>query len=110
MEEENDMSLKETNLKRLDDNDVKKKAVKLVVAHLKKKVDKEYMGIEYLVAWLNEMEALMMEEEFNLKEYHRMRKQLNEVIESTLDGEMRTKLRNSWQSFGKALDKKAEPY
>jgi hypothetical protein len=106
------MSLKESkNLeKRLDDNDVKKKAVKLVVAHLKKKVSKEYMGIEYLADWLVEMEALLKADEFNIKEYHRMRRQLNSVIESTLDEEMRTKLRNSWHSFGKALDKKAEPY
>lgn len=109
MKEEIMMSM-ETNAKRLDDNDVKRKAVKLVVAHLRKKVDKEYMGIEYLAAWLDEMEALMLDEDFNLREYHRMRKQLNEVIESTLDADMRTKLRNSWHSFGKALDKKAEPY
>ena len=106
------MSLRESKdvVKHLDDNDVKKKAIKLVLAHLKKKVSKEYMGIEYLVEWLDEMEALFGEEEFNLKEYHRMRKQLNSVIESTLDEEMRTKLRNSWHSFGKALDKKAELY
>jgi hypothetical protein len=99
------------NLERhLDDNEVKRKAIKLVIAHLRKKVSKEYMGIEYLVDWLEEMEALLKDEEFNIKEYHRMRKQLNSVIESTLDEEMRTKLRNSWHSFGKALDKKAEPY
>lgn len=106
------MSLNEAkNLeKRIDDNDVKKKAIKLVIAHLKKKVSKEYMGIEYLAEWLEEMEALLRDDEFIIREYHRMRKQLNSVIESTLDEEMRTKLRNSWHSFGKALDKKSEPY
>lgn len=106
------MSLNEyKNLeKRIDDNGVKKKAIKLIIAHLKKKVSKKYMGIEYLVEWLEEMDALLRDEEFNIKEYHRMRKQLNSVIESTLDEEMRTKIRNSWHSFGKALDKKAEPY
>lgn len=96
--------------KQLDDNEVKKKAVKLVVAHLKRKVSKEYMGIEYLAAWLEEMEELLKSDEFDIKEYHRMRRQLHSVIESTLDEEMRTKLRNSWYSLGKALEKKAEPY
>lgn len=106
------MSLKESkNLeKRLDDNEVKKKAIKLVIAHLKRKVSKEYMGIEYLIDWLEEMDELLKAEEFDIKEYHRMRRQLNSVIESTLDEEMRIKLRNSWHSFGKALEKKAEPY
>jgi len=56
------------------------------------------------------MEELLKAEEFDIKEYHRMRRQLNSVIESTLDEEMRIKLRNSWHSFGKALEKKAEPY
>lgn len=51
-----------------------------------------------------------MKEEFDLKEYYAMRKQLNSVVESTFDQEMRGKIRNSWHSFGKALDKKAKPY
>jgi hypothetical protein len=92
-----------------DDLSVKHKAVKLVVAHMKKKVSKEYMGIEYLAGWLDEMEAMLEVEPFDIKECHRMRKQLNEVIESTLDEEMRTRLRNSWVSMGKALEKKADP-
>lgn len=106
------MSVKESKHveKHLDDNDVKRKAVKLVVAHLKKKVSREYMGIEYLVEWLDEIEELLKEETFDIKEYHRMRRQLNSVIESALDEDIRTKLRNSWHSFGKALDKKADPY
>ncbi|NMA65409.1 MAG: hypothetical protein GX957_04105 [Clostridiaceae bacterium] len=90
--------------------EVKKKAVKLVIAHLKKKVTKEYMGIQYLIEWLEEMDELLKKEDFDIKEYYEMRKQLNSVIESTLDSEMRTKLRNSWYSFGKALDKKVKPY
>lgn len=106
------MSLKESNQteKRLDDAEVKRKAVKLVIAHLKKKVTKEYMGLEYLREWLEEMDELLKKEEFDIKEYHQMRKQLNSVIESTLDEEMRGRIRNSWHSFGKALDKKVKPY
>ena len=96
--------------KTVDDSEVKRKAVKLVVAHLKKKVTREYMGIQYLIGWLEEMDELLNKEEFDIKEYYAMRKQLNSVIESTLDEEMRSKIRNSWHSFGKALDKKVKPY
>jgi len=92
------------------DAEVKHKAVRLVVAHMKKKVTGEYSGIEYLAAWLDEMEALMADEAFDIREYHRMRKELNSVIESTLDETMRDSLRNSWYSMGKALEKKANPY
>lgn len=92
------------------DEDVKRKAVKLVVAHLKKKASVEFMGIGYLIDWVEEMEALLQKEEFDIREYHKMRKQFNDVIESTLDEGMRKKLRDSWYSMGKALDKKAKPY
>ncbi len=92
------------------DAEVKQKAVRLVVAHLKKKVTGEFSGIEYLAAWLDEMEILMKDEAFDIREYHRMRKELNSVIESTLDEPMRDSLRNSWYSMGKALEKKAKPY
>lgn len=104
------MSISKDTEKQVTDLIVKRKAVKLVVGHLKKKVLKEYMGIEYLIDWLAEMDELLEKEEFDLKEYYGMRKQLNSVVESTLDEEMRDKIRNSWQSFGKALDKKVEPY
>jgi len=104
------MSSSKGTEKNLNDFEVKRKAVKLVVAHLKKKVSREYMGIQYLIEWFEEMDALLEKEEFDIKEYYEMRKQLNSVIESTLDEEMRTKIRNSWYSFGKALDKKAKPY
>ncbi|NLG88737.1 MAG: hypothetical protein GX494_05890 [Clostridiaceae bacterium] len=105
-----DVKTEKNTKKELTDADVKKKAVKLVVAHLKKKASKEYMGIDYLMDWLEEMEALLEKEEFDIREYHRMRRQFNDVIESTLDGAMRKKLRDSWYSMGKALDKKAKPY
>jgi hypothetical protein len=36
-----------------------------------------------------------------------MRRALNDIIERTLEEEMRFKLRDSWYSMGKALDKKA---
>jgi len=104
------MSEAKNNRKPVDEAEVKRKAVKVVVAHLKKKISKEYMGIQYLLAWLEEMDELLNKEEFDIKEYYAMRKQLNSVIESTLDEEMRGKIRNSWHSFGKALDKKVKPY
>jgi len=94
----------------LTDADVKRKAVKLVVAHLKRKASTEFMGMDYLQAWLEDMEALLEKEEFDIREYHRMRRQFNDVIESTLDENMRKKLRDSWYSMGKALEKKAKPY
>jgi len=104
------MSVAKDVKKPMDDYEVKRKAVKLVVAHLRKKITKEYMGMQYLINWLDEMDELLMKEEFDIKEYYAMRRQLNSVVESTLDEEMRGKIRNSWHSFGKALDKKAKPY
>ncbi len=89
---------------------VKKKAVKLVVAHLRKKITGDYMGKQYRISWLDEMEELLQKEEFDVKEYYAMRKRLNSVVESTFDHDMRAKIRNSWQSMGKALDKKVKPY
>lgn len=105
-----DVKTEKSTKKQLTDADVKRKAVKLVIAHLKKKASKEYMGIDYLMDWLEEMDALLEKEEFDIREYHRMRRQFNDVIESTLDGTMRKKLRDSWYSMGKALEKKAKPY
>ncbi len=96
--------------KQLTDADVKKKAVKLVVAHLKKKASTEFMGIDYLLDWVEDMDALLEKEEFDIRECYKMRRQFNDVIESTLDETMRRKLRDSWYSMGKALDKKARPY
>lgn len=90
------------------DADVKKKAVKLVISHLKKKLSRDFVGSEQVFEWVEEMEKLLMKEEFELVEYVRMRKSLNDVIERTLDEEIRFKLRDSWYSFGRALDKKVK--
>ena len=89
---------------------VKKKAAKLVVAHLRKKIKGDYMGKQYLLNWLDEMEELLQKDEFDIKEYYAMRKRLNSVVETTFDQDMRGKIRNSWHSLGKALDKKVRPY
>jgi len=88
------------------DADVKKKAVKLVISHLKKKIAKEFSGSELVRQWVEEMEKLLEKEEFELAEYMRMRRELNDIIERIMDEEMRFKLRDSWYSFGRALDKK----
>ncbi|MDQ2087818.1 hypothetical protein RBH29_15410 [Herbivorax sp. ANBcel31] len=90
------------------DADAKRKAVKLVISHLKKKVSKDFMGSEHIHKWIEEMEELLKKPEFEFIEYVQMRKDLNDVIERTLDEEMRFKLRDSWYSLGRALDKKAK--
>lgn len=90
------------------DIDVKRKAVKLVMAHLKKKLPKDFIGSEHITGWIADMEKIMEKPEFNLIEYIEMRKNLNDIIERTLDEELRFKLRDSWYSLGKALDKKVK--
>ncbi|MDF2524021.1 MAG: hypothetical protein K0R31_1662 [Clostridiales bacterium] len=100
----------QTQRKIYTDIDIKRKAVKLVIVHLKKKASREFIGSEYVNEWLAKMDKLLQKDEFNLREYIEMRKILNDVIESTLDEEMRFKLRDSWYSFGKALDKKVKNY
>ncbi|HHW47004.1 MAG TPA: hypothetical protein GXX14_00090 [Clostridiaceae bacterium] len=92
----------------ITDADVKKKAVKLVIAHLKRKISKDFIGSEHIKNWITEMDELLKKPEFNLIEYIDMRKRLNDVIERTIDEEMRFKLRDSWYSLGKALDKKVK--
>jgi hypothetical protein len=99
---------KETVKKTVTDVDIKRKAVKLVIVHLKKKVSKEFLGSEHINQWVTDMEKLLEKPEFNIVEYIDMRKQLNDLIERTLDEEIRFKLRDSWYSFGKALDKKVK--
>ena len=54
------------------------------------------------------MEKLIEKPEFVMSEYLEMKRQLNDVIERILDEEMRYKIRDSWYSFGKALDKKVK--
>lgn len=99
---------KDTAKKVTTDADVKRKAVKLVISHLKKKVTKEYVGSEHINEWVAAIEELLEKSEFNLKEYIEMRRSLNDVIERTIDEEIRFKLRDSWYSLGKALDKRVK--
>jgi len=99
---------KTTVRKEQTDADVKKKAVKLVITHLKKKIPEDYSGGAHIFEWIAEMDKLLEKEEFDMVEYLNMRKSLNDVIERTLDEEIRFKLRDSWYSFGKALDKKVK--
>ncbi len=90
------------------DTDVKRKAIKQVVAHLKKKITSDYVGSENLKGWLIEIEDILAKEEFDIKDYIYARKSLNDIIERTLDEEIRFRLRDSWYSLGKALEKKAK--
>lgn len=99
---------KESTKKIPTDIDIKRKAVKLVIVHLKKKVAKEFLGSDHINDWITDIEKLLEKQEFNVIEYIGMRKQLNDLIERTLDEEIRFKLRDSWYSFGKALDKKVK--
>ena len=71
--------------KALTDIDVKRKAVKLVITHLKKKVENDFLTKEHIVNWITEMEELLSKPDFNLSEYYEMRRKLNDVIERTLD-------------------------
>lgn len=94
----------------LTDADVKRKAVKLVIAHLKKKLPREFIGSEHIHEWIEGMEGLLEKPEFNLIEYIEMRKNLNSIIERIMEEELRFKLRDSWYSLGKALDKKVKQH
>jgi len=100
---------KKTIKKVQSDFDVKRKAVKLVVAHLRKKLPEiEFIGMDHITSWIVDIEKLLNKQEFNMIEYIEMRHNLNDVIERTIDEEMRFKLRDSWYSLGKALDKKVK--
>lgn len=101
------MSQKQIN-KMQTDTDVKRKAIKQVVAHIKKKITTEYVGSEHIKEWLIQIEEIIEKDEFNIRDYIQARKNLNDIIERTLDEEMRFKLRDSWFSLGKALEKKAK--
>ncbi len=92
----------------LTDDAAKRKAVKLVISHMKKKISQEFVGAEHVNEWIGNMDKLLDNSEFNLSEYIQMRRSLNDVIERTLDENMRFKLRDSWYSFGRALDKKVK--
>lgn len=99
---------KEAVKKVITDTDVKRKAVKLVISHLKRKITEDFIGSENIKDWLSDMDDLLAKPEFELIEYIEMRRSLNDVIERTMDEEMRFKLRDSWYSLGKALDKKVK--
>jgi len=99
---------KRAQKKEITDADVKRKAVKLVVTHLKKKAQGDFTGAEHINSWLESMEELLEKDEFVLSEYLQMRKNLNDAIERVVDEELRFKLRDSWYSLGRALDKKVK--
>lgn len=94
--------------KEVTDVDVKRKAVKLVITHLKKKVPNDFIGKSHLDAWILRVDELLAKESFDIKEYFDLKKELNDVIERTIDEEIRFRIRDSWASFGKALDKKVK--
>jgi hypothetical protein len=52
---------------------------------------------------------LLIKEDFKINEYYEMRNELNDVVDSLIDDELRFRLRDSWYSFGKALEKKKKP-
>lgn len=103
-----DFNSSKANRKIVTDAEVKRKAVKLVISHMKKKVSQEFFGADHVNEWIVDMDKLLDNSEFNLVEYIRMRRNLNDVIERTMDENMRFKLRDSWYSFGRALDKKVK--
>lgn len=87
-------------------NDKKKKAIKMIIVHIKKKISTEFVGSENIKQWVVQMDELLANKEFNVTDYVIMRKRLNDIIDSILDEDIRYKLRDSWYSFGKALEKK----
>ena len=103
-----DFNSSKANRKIVTDAEVKRKAVKLVISHMKKKVSQEFFDADHVNEWIVDMDKLLDNSEFNLVEYIQMRRNLNDVIERTMDENMRFKLRDSWYSFGRALDKKVK--
>ena len=100
---------KEIVKKEITDADVKRKAVKLVVSHLVKKLPEDnFIGSENILNWIARFEELLEKPEFVIAEYYEMRRDLNDIIERTVDEDLRFKFRDSWLSLGKALDKKAK--
>jgi hypothetical protein len=87
-------------------SDKRKKAIKMIIVHIKKKISTEFIGSENIKQWVVQMDELLTKKDFNITEYVIMRKKLNDIIDSILDEDIRYKLRDSWYSFGKALDKK----
>ena len=95
--------------KEITDADVKRKAVKLVVSHLVKKLPEDnFIGSENILNWIARFEELLEKPEFVISEYYEMRRELNDIIERTVDEDLRFRFRDSWFSLGKALDKKVK--
>lgn len=92
------------------DEEIKRKAVKLVVSHMKKKLEELNEEGHSLDKWILDMEELLNEEEFDIHKYHEMRRKLNDAIDCIYNVDTRYKLRDSWISMGKALDKKVKKY
>ena len=93
----------------ITDADVKRKAVKLVVSHLVKKLPEEnFIGSDNILSWIARFEELLEKQEFVASEYYDMRRELNDIIERTVDEDLRFRFRDSWFSLGKALDKKVK--
>ncbi len=91
------------------DNEVKKKAVKHVISHLKKKIpEDDFSSKESLNEWISQVEEILKQDEVPLSDYVEKRKELNEIIERVIDDDFRFKLRDSWYSLGKAMYKKAK--
>ncbi|MBP5427525.1 MAG: hypothetical protein J6Y29_06555 [Clostridiales bacterium] len=89
----------------------KRKAVKLVITHLKKKLNSfGQINNDPLDKWINKVEDLLGKDEFVLRDFFEVKKDLNDIIERTMDPDLRFKLRDSWVGFGKALEKKAKLY
>ena len=100
---------KDTVKREITDADVKRKAVKLVVSHLVKKLPEDnFIGSENILSWIAQFEELLEKPEFVISEYYDMRRELNDIIERTVDEDLRFRFRDSWFSLGKALDKKAK--
>ena len=93
----------------MTDDDVKRKALKSVLLHIRKKMPPDHELIGYFNEWAAEMEELLERPEFEKAAFYDMRHKLNNIIEKTYDGDIRFKLRDSWYSLGKALDKKLKP-
>ena len=93
----------------MTDDDVKRKALKSVLMHMRKKLPENFENQEHFDEWAAEVEVLLEKEDFDKASFYGARKKLNDIIERTVDGETRIKLRDSWFSMGKALDKKIKP-
>jgi hypothetical protein len=70
--------------------------------------ENDFIGKDNITNWISDMEELLAKDEFVILEYIQMRKSLNDVIERTVDEELRFKLRDSWYSLGRAFDKKVK--